>query len=123
MASPEARTLLDELYYQTYLGPPKTKEEDMFSSIIYRNEDSLDEFISLESMLKEYIGYDFAKNYNMSIDEFLSLTFFEKNYLVRAAQFKEKQMKKQLAEYERRKSENDAGKIDISQFSQMDDLT
>lgn len=71
----------------------------MFSSILYREEESVEEFISLDGFLKEYVTYEFNKHYHMSIDEFLSLTFFEKRRLIHMIQMKEKMMQEQMDKY------------------------
>lgn len=93
----------------------------MFSSVIYREEDSIDEFISLQTVLKEFIAYDFAKAFNMSVDEYLSLTFFEKNYLIQAARYRDKIMREQLAKSEKiRNDKMKNGALSASDFGNID---
>ena len=78
----------------------------MFSSILYRPEESVDEFISFNNILKEYISYEFNKHFNMTIDDYLSLTFFEKKYLIRMVHMKEKLLQEQMKKHEEEQKKN-----------------
>ena len=57
--------------------------------------------------------YEFNKNYNMSLDDFLNLTFFEKNKMIEVVKEKEKIVSEHLEKY-KNKTDINLSKLDSS---------
>ena len=61
---------------------PTKNQEIVFGSSIYRNSDRVDDFISIDGYLDEFIKFDIHKIFGLNIKEFLELTLQEKNKLL-----------------------------------------
>lgn len=95
LSSPEAHSVL-EYFYNINMYGKLDKTSEMFNSVLYRKEESIHNHILYKQFLLEYITYEFNKNFNMSIDDFLNLTFFEKNKMIEVIKEKEKIMNEHL---------------------------
>ena len=98
LTSPEAHAAL-EYFYNINMYGQLDQISEMFNSVIYRKEEAIQHHILYKQLLLEYMTYEFNKNYNMSLDDFLNLTFFEKNKMIEVVKEKEKIMSEHLEKY------------------------
>lgn len=85
-SSPEAALLLRDTIDITYL-PTKhlTPTEKMFSSVIKRKEESIDEYSIFATLLEEFNKTSVNKFFNIDLFDYLSLTPFERNMIIKAS--------------------------------------
>lgn len=112
LTSPEAHSIL-EYFYNINMYGYLDEVSEMFNSVIYRKEESIHNHILYKQFLLEYMTYEFNKNFNMSLDDFLNLTFFEKNKMIEVVKEKERIVSEHL-EKNKNKVGLDLTKMDTS---------
>ena len=110
LTSPEAHAAL-EYFYNINMYGHLDQTSEMFNSVIYRKEEAIHHHILYKQLLLEYMTYEFNKNYNMSLDDFLNLTFFEKNKMIEVVKEKEKIVSEHLEKY-KNKTDINLSKLD-----------
>lgn len=82
-SSPEAAMLLRDTMDMAYLpNSYLTPSDQMFSTVLKRPQESVEEYSRYKTLLEEYIKSDVKKFFNMDINDYLNLTPFERKSII-----------------------------------------
>jgi len=116
LSSIESKLLLTDLYNGVYgdIKDPNSLVETVFSTTLYRESESTQNYTDYGSYLKEYIIYDFKGIYNISVLEYLNLTLYEKDVMIEIAK-EEINKREEIAAEAKRKLEDARQNINNNQ--------
>lgn len=90
--------------------------ENVFGPVVYREEESIDNFTMLPVIIADYTKFEIKKFYNLTIKEFLSTTRYERLALINAAIDNMKKIEQELAIMKDQQKESMGDINDISGF-------
>lgn len=85
LSSPESALLLRDIYDDEFNLSSSTLEDKLFGPMLYREQESPDDFISFENVIDVYLGYNIFKFFGLSLDAFLSMTRYSRNVIIEKA--------------------------------------
>lgn len=100
LSSTESALFLRDLYDKEFIKPNESLEEYIFGPVIKRKEETTGDFSSLDTVLEEYLRFDIKKFFGININEFLSLTLYEKDILLLKAKDAMERLSKELSSIE-----------------------
>jgi len=100
LSSTESALFLRDLYDKEFIKPNESLEEYIFGPVIKRKEETTSDFSSLDTVLEEYLRFDIKKFFGININEFLSLTLYEKDILLLKAKDAMERLSKELSSIE-----------------------
>lgn len=100
LSSTESALFLRDLYDKEFIKPNESLEEHIFGPVIKRKEETTNDFSSFDIVLEEYLRFDIKKFFGITINEFLSLTLYEKDILLLKAKDAMERLSKELSSIE-----------------------
>ena len=106
LTSPESAILLNDLYDREFGLANESYEDSIWGPILYRDQESVEDFISYGNLLDVYMNFDIKKFFGITIDEFLDKTRLARNILIGKAKTQMEKITAQLADIEQQNQNN-----------------
>ena len=106
LSSPESALLLNEIYDEHYNLTTGEPAEELIGSNLYRERESFETLTKYSLLVQAYIKLDIKKFFNLNIEEFLNLTTYARNVLIKHAKDEAKAIAEAAEEMTSELSEN-----------------
>jgi len=98
MGSIDVSVLYNDLYDEHFNLKSNTPEDSLIGPVLYREQESIDDFISYQVLLTLYIERDIRKFFGLTVNEFLNLNRYERIEIVKVAEKQMEVMDRRLKE-------------------------